>query len=319
MKADEALKNVPSSSVYFTYGANLFQKWMFRKKLEQTVKLPKTIVFGDDAELFDKAETGGLVPEARLVVVEDFSEIKNKKDFFELIDRSAEGSVYLLQGNKKEKIDVTKQVVEIECVAVKPSEREFLSTVKGWIKGSNFHLSDAILKRLYSVTVGDLFYAYNEIKKIAIYTHATNSAHLSMDEASMLLGPRIEVDPFSFSTFYFQKKKRAALDEISRWRQEDTMLQTYNHFKAVERAVLAFSGKAAGMKVEDISTECSIPLWYFRFVFPEIESNWTKQELIGAFKDCTLAISKAKKIANLAIPIMIESVLRRCNFGGNLE
>lgn len=318
MKADDVLKSIPPAAVYYTHGSNLFQKWQLRRKLEKTVNLPKTVVFGDDEDLLEKAETGGLVPEPRLIVVEEFSEVKNKKSFFELIDRSAEGSVYLLQGSKKEKIDVSRPVLEVECPAVKQNEREFTATVKGWLKGASFNVNDPILKRIYSVTNGDLFHAYNEVQKIAVYAHATNSAHLSLDEVTRLLGPRIETDPFSFSTFYLQKKPKAALDEIHRWKQADVMLQTYSHFKAVEKALVALSCKQVGMKADEITSETKIPPWYFRFVLPEIESNWTTAELLASLKDCSVAISKAKKIANLAIPVMIESVLRRCKFGGGV-
>lgn len=318
MKAEDVLKNIPPAVVYYTHGSNLFQKWQLRRKLEKTVNLPKTVVFGDDDDLLEKAETGGLVPEPRLVVVEEFSEVKNKKSFFDLIDRSAEGSVYLLQGSKKEKIEVSKSVLEVECPAVKQSEKEFMSTVKGWLKGASFNVNETILKRIYSVSNGDLFHAYNEIQKIAVYAHATNSAHLSLDEIARLLGPRIETDPFSFSTFYIQKKPKAALEEISRWKQSDVMLQTYSHFKAVEKALVALSCKQMGMKVDETIQETKIPPWYFRFVLPEIESNWTTAELLDALKDCSIAISKAKKIANLAIPVMIQSVLLRCKFGGSV-
>jgi DNA polymerase III delta subunit len=319
MKAEEALKNLPKADVYYAHGANLFNKWQLRKKIERSLQIPKTVVFGDDENLFDKAETGGLVPEPRFVVIEEFSEVKNKKALFELIDRAAEGSVYLLQGSKKEKIDVSKSVIEVECPAIKQNERDFISTVKSWIKGANFNLSDHIIKRIYNVTDGDLFNAHNEIQKIALYAHATNSAHLSVEEVSNLLGPRVEVDPFSFSTLFLQKKSKAALDEISKWKYSDVMLQTYNHFKAVEKALVAISCKKSGMKVEAITQETGIPSWYLKFVLPEIELNWTKEELLGALKDCAVAIYKAKKIANLAIPVMIESVLRRCKFGGSVE
>lgn len=320
MKVEEALKSLPNASVYYTYGAGEFPKHQFRKKLERAhASLPRVVVFGDDSELFEKAECGGLIPEARLVLIENFSDVQDKKGLFELIDRSADGSVYLLQGQKKEKIYVSKTMIEVECPAQKMNEREFLSTVKSWVKSASVQINDPIIKRVYSVTNGDLFYAHNEIKKILLYAEATNSAHLSIAEVNTILGPRIESDPFTFSTLFLQKNVKGALKEVSRWKQNDTMLHTYNHFKALERAVLAKTCKESGMGVEKISAETGIPAWYFRFVFPEIESKWTSAELIGAMKDCFLAIEKSKKIANLAIPVIVESVLRRIKIGGSVE
>jgi DNA polymerase III delta subunit len=320
VKVEEALKSVPSATVYLSFGAGLFSKNQFRKKLERTHDgLPRVVVFGDDEEILDKAECGGLIPEPRLVIIESFSEVKNKKALFELIDRSAEGSVYLLQSEKKEKVQVSREIVEVECPAVKINEREFVSIVKTWVKGSPVQINDSIIKRIFSVTGGDLFYAQSEVKKILLYAEATNSAHLSLHEINSIMGPRIETDPFSFSTLFLQKNAKGALREVAQWRQYDTMLHTYNHFKALERAVLAKTCKDQGMAVEKISAETGIPAWYFRFVFPDIDSKWTTSDLIGALKDCAHAIEKSKKIANMAIPVIVESVLRRIRFGGSVE
>jgi DNA polymerase III delta subunit len=319
VKIEDALSNLPQASVYFAYGNGLFSKWQLRKKLERLHKVPKVVVFGDDLEIIDKAECGGLIPEPKLVIVENFSEIKNKKYFLEMIERACEGSVYLLTNEKKEKILLSKNVVEIDCSETKQNEREFLQTIKNWLKGSSLTLNDQSLKKIFSVTNGDLFHAFNEIQKAALYAQATNAAHLSLDELKTLMGPRFDSDPFSFSNFYLQKKLTFALNEIKSWKTTDVMLQLHNHFKAVERSLLAMSCKKKNMKVEKITEETGIPSWYLKYTFPEIESKWSEKELIGALRDCTIAIHKAKTVVNIAIPVMMESVLRRCKFGGNVE
>jgi len=320
MKINDALGNIPQASVFLSYGTNLFAKWQLRKKLEKIHSaLPRSVIFGDDPNLFEKAECGGLIPEPKLVIIEDFSEIKNKKLFFDLIERSAEGSIFLLQSAKKEKIATTKSVVEIECSDSKQNEREFVQTVRDWLKSSSFTLNDNALKKIFSLTNGDLFHAFNEIQKVAIYAHATNSAHISLDELRCLMGPRFDTDPFAFSTFYLQKNSKMALNELHTWKITDVQLQLHSQFKAIEKALLALVCKKKNMKIEKITAETGIPFWYFKYSFPEIESKWSEKELIGALKDCTIAIHKSKKIVNIAVPIMMESVLRRCKFGGTVE
>lgn len=320
MKAEDALQKLPSATVYYTHGSNLFLKYQIRKRVERAYpSLLKTVVFGDDEEIFDKAECGGLIPEPRLIVVEEFSELKNKKGFFELINRAAQGSVYLLQGEKKEKISVERELTEIECPSKKINEREFLLAVKGWLSKSSFQINDSALKRIFNLTGGDLFYAYNEIKKLALYAEATNSAHLSPAEIQTIMGPKIDADPFLFSTLYLQKNRRACLQEVAKWKSSDLMLHLYNHFKAVEKALLAKTCKELGMSAESVSAQTGIPSWYYKFVFPDIEAKWTKLELIEALKDCAEAIEKAKRVANLAIPVIVQSVLRRNKYGGSVE
>ena len=319
MKIDDVLSNIPQASVYFLYGSNLFSKWQFRKKLERFKEIPCVVVFGDEVDLFDKSECGGLIPEPKLVIVNDFSEIKNKKAFYDLIERAPEGSIYLLLADKKEKITVTKSVLEIDCPEIKHNEKDFVATIKTWLKNASFNLNDSAIKKIYWITQGDLFHAFNEIQKISLYAHATNSAHISTEELKTLIGPRVELDPFIFSTYYLQKKLSSALNELTAWKNSDVMFQLYNQFKAVEKALLAKTCKNKGIKIEKITEETGIPFWYLKYTFPEIDSKWSEKDLIAALKDCTMAIHKARKVSNLAIPMMAESVLRRCKLSESVE
>jgi DNA polymerase III delta subunit len=319
VKIDEVLGKTPKASVYFLYGKDLFSKWQFRKKLERSSELPSVVVFGDDLELFEKAECSGLIPEPKLVIVNDFSEIKNKKAFYDLIERAPEEAVYLLFSDKKEKVTLTKTLLEIDCPEIKQNEKDFIATVKGWLKNASFSLNDQAIKKIYWITQGDLFQAFNEVQKISMYAHATNSAHVSADELKTLVGPRVEIDPFIFSTYYLQKKLALALNELSAWKNSDVMLQLHNQFKAVEKALLVKTCKNKGMKTEKIMEETGVPLWYLKYSFPEFESKWSEKDLIAALKDCTMAIHKARKVSNLAIPMMVESVLRRCKFSESVE